>query len=147
MTPALAAARARRSYLVSRVGRPRGWPSRWSQTRCILPAVPDVRGQRSNLCLKSRNKLSVPRLPDQRGARCLVSAMSSGRPAYELAIWLLLVEWIGNSLRKRYPPPAELPAGWLTRLPQTFRGRSAHYCIERISSRSWNEDWKLSSSW
>jgi hypothetical protein len=30
---------------------------------------------------------------------------------------------------------------------QTFRGRSAHYCIERISSRSWNDDWKLSSSW
>jgi hypothetical protein len=88
-----------------------------AQTRCILPAVPDVRGQRSNLCLKSRNKLSVPRLPDQRGAMCLVSAMSSGRPAYEPAIWLLLVEWIGRSLRKRYPPPAELPPGWLTRLP------------------------------
>jgi hypothetical protein len=29
---------------------------------------------------------------------------------------------------------------------QTFRGRSAHYRIERISSRSWNEGWNLSSS-
>ena len=29
---------------------------------------------------------------------------------------------------------------------QTFRGQSAHYCIERISSRSWNDDWILSSS-
>ena len=48
---------------------------------------------------------------------CLVSAMSSGRPAYEPAVWLLLVEWIGSSLRKRYRPPEELPPGWLTRLP------------------------------
>ena len=29
---------------------------------------------------------------------------------------------------------------------QTFRGQSAHYCIERISSRSWNDDSILSSS-
>ena len=29
---------------------------------------------------------------------------------------------------------------------QTFRGRSGHYRIERISFRSWNDDWKLSSS-
>jgi hypothetical protein len=62
--PGRASPPPRRSYFVSRVGRPRGWPSRWSQTRCILPAVPDVQGQHSNLCLKSRNKLSVPRLPD-----------------------------------------------------------------------------------
>jgi hypothetical protein len=48
---------------------------------------------------------------------CLVSAMSSGRPAYEPAVWLLLVEWIGSSLRKRYRPPEELPPGWPTRLP------------------------------
>ena len=44
---------------------------------------------------------------------CLVSAMSSGRPAYEPAVWLLLVEWIGSSLRKRYRPPEELPPGLL----------------------------------
>jgi hypothetical protein len=29
---------------------------------------------------------------------------------------------------------------------RTFRGRPAHYCIERIPSRSWNDDWKRSSS-
>ena len=29
---------------------------------------------------------------------------------------------------------------------QTFRERSVHFRIERISSRSWNDDWKLSSS-
>ena len=29
---------------------------------------------------------------------------------------------------------------------QTFRGQSAHYCIERISSRSWNDNSILSSS-
>jgi hypothetical protein len=28
---------------------------------------------------------------------------------------------------------------------RTFRGRPAHYCIERIPSRSWNDDWKRSS--
>ena len=46
MTPALAAARARRSYLVSRVGRPRAWPSRWpgpmhppSGPRCPGPTL------------------------------------------------------------------------------------------------------------
>jgi hypothetical protein len=97
----------------------------WEAKRLAEPVVPDPMhppsgprwGQRSNLCLKSRNKLSVPRLPDQRGAMGLVSAMSSGRPAYEPAVWLLLVEWIGSSFRKRYRPPVELPQGWLTRLP------------------------------
>jgi hypothetical protein len=29
---------------------------------------------------------------------------------------------------------------------QSFLGQSAHYCIERISSRSWNDDSILSSS-
>jgi hypothetical protein len=52
----------------SRIGRPRGWPRRWSRTR-YPPAVPDVRGQRTNLCPQSRNKLSVPRLPI-RGVPC-----------------------------------------------------------------------------
>jgi hypothetical protein len=51
---------------------------------------------------------------------CLVPAMSSDRPAYEPSVWLLLVEWIGSGLRKRYRPPEELPPGWLTMLDRLF---------------------------
>ena len=46
------------------------------------------------------------------GAACLVPAMSSNRPAYEPSAWLLLVEWIGSGLRKRYRPSEELPPAW-----------------------------------